>query len=151
MEQNKVTVSAIRVFNQKEVVDVQLTFTTPIKGYKVVNGQRTEADVDSISLSRAQLTRELCAANDLIDMYRSCRTTAFEQKHFVLMLRGAELELGREFKAAGEPILDRDGQPVIDGDGNAMAYKNDCFITSILKVHLTEKATQLLDSALTLD
>lgn len=151
MEATKITIESVKLFDNKEIADVQLTFTEPIRGFAYNDAkERVEQDVTHVSLTRSQLTRELCSANDLIDEYRGCQSTAFTQKQLSLILRGAVLTIAREYKAAGEPILNADGEPVVDADGNALAYKNDCYITTILKAKLTDRATQRLEDALTL-
>lgn len=151
MEKIKVTIIGVRVYDQKEIPSVELQLAQSIKGYaarvenKVVIGY-DETDVTSISMNRSQLTRELCAVNDLIDEYRGCRPNAFDQKAFALILRGAVLTIIREAHAAGEIVPDTK-----DKDGNEIAFKRDCYTTHIESVQLTDRAIARLDAACTLD
>lgn len=151
MEKIKVTVVSVRVYDQKEIPSVELQFAESIKGYaQKVNDDKTitftESDVNRVSINRSQLTRELCAANDLIDEYRGCRPNAFDQKTFSLILRGATLTLIREAHASGEVIPDAK-----DADGNEIVYKRDCYTTKVAGVQLTDRAVARLDAACTLD
>lgn len=151
MEKIKVTIVGVRVYDKKEIPSVELQLEQSIKGYaQVVNKDKTvtfaETDVNSLSMNRSQLTRELCAASDIIDEYRGCRPTAFDQKTFALILRGAVLTIIREAHAAGEIIPDTK-----DKDGNEIAFKRDCYTTHIEGVQLTDRAIARLDAACTLD
>lgn len=151
MEKIKVTVTGVRVYDQKEIPSVELILAQAIKGYtarvenKVITGY-DETDVTSISMNRSQLTRELCSVNELIDEYRGCRPTAFDQKAFSLILRGAVLTIVREAHAAGEIIPDAK-----DKDGNAIVFKRDCYTTHVVGVQLTDRSVARLDAACSLD
>lgn len=151
MEKIKVTVTGIRVFDAKEIPSVELQLAQPIRGYaahvekNVVAGYE-ETDVTRISMNRSQLTRELCAVNELIDEYRGCRPVAFDQKAFALILRGAELTIVREAHVAGEVVPDAK-----DKDGNDVVFKRDCYTTHVVGVQLTDRAVARLDAACTLD
>lgn len=156
MEKIKVNVVSVRVFDQKKVPSVQLTFNASIKGFtRHIDADKSvnfiEGDVDNVSINRSQLTRELCACNDLIDEYRGCRPTAFDQKAFSLILRDAELTLIREIHSAGEVITDADGNAVKDSKGNDIVYTRDCYTTRVVGVKLTDRAVARLDAACTLD
>ena len=151
MEKIKVTITGVRVFDAKEIPSVELQLAQPIKGYaarvenKVITGYE-ETDVTRISMNRSRLTRELCAVNELIDEYRGCRPTAFDQKAFALILRGAVLTIVREAHAAGEVMPDEK-----DKDGNEIVFKRDSYTTHIVGVQLTDRAVARLDAACTLD
>ena len=151
MEKIKVTITGVRVFDAKEIPSVELQLAQSIKGYaarvenKVVKGYE-ETDVTSISMNRSRLTRELCAVNELIDEYRGCRPTAFDQKAFALILRGAELTIVREAHAAGEVVPDAK-----DKDGNDRVFNRDCYTTHIVGVQLTDRSVARLDAACSLD
>lgn len=156
MEKIKVTVVSVRVFDQKEIPSVQLTFNASIKGFtQHVDADKSvnfvEGEVDSVSINRSQLTRELCACNDLIDEYRGCRPTAFDQKAFSLILRGADLTLIREVHSAGEVIVDADGNTLKDSEGNDRVYTRDCYTTRVVGAKLTDRAVARLDAACSLD
>lgn len=151
MEKIHVTVSAVRVYDNQTIPSVELWFNETIEGYTLIKGDngaitKTKGYVNSISIQRNQLTSELCNLNELIADYKGCRATAFDQKAFSLILRGAELVIIREPYAAGEIIPD-----VKDKDGNAIAHKNDGFTTHVVGVKLTEKAIAKLDAACTLN
>lgn len=151
MEKIKVTITGVRVFDAKEIPSVELQLASAIKGYaQSVDDNNVvtfdETDVTRISMNRSQLTRELCAVNELIDEYRGCRSTAFDQKAFALILRGAELTIVREAHAAGEVVSDAK-----DKDGNDIVFKRDCYTTHIVGVQLTDRAVARLDAACSLD
>lgn len=151
MEKIKVTITGVRVFDAKEIPSVELQLANAIKGYAAIEDENKvitfgETDVTHISMNRSQLTRELCAANELIDEYRGCRPTAFDQKAFSLILRGAELTIVREAHAAGEVVPDAK-----DKDGNEITFSRDCYTTNIVGVHLTDRAVARLDAACSLD
>lgn len=156
MEKIKVNVVSVRVFDQKEIPSVELTLGGTIKGFtQHIDENKSvsfvEADVNTVSINRSQLTRELCACNDLIDEYRGCRPTAFDQKAFALILRGAELTIVRESHDTGEVMTDADGNALKDSEGNDRVYKRDCYTTSVVGVKLTDRAVARLDAACTLD
>lgn len=151
MEKIEVTVVGVRVYDQKEIPSVELHFAQSIKGYvaRVENNvivDYDETDVTSISMSRSQLTRELCAVNDRINEYRACRNTAFDQKAFALILLGSGLTIIREPHNAGEIVPDAK-----DKDGNEIAFKRNCYTTHLDNVRLTNRAIARLDAACTLD
>lgn len=151
MEKIKVTVESVYVYDQKTIPSVELRIKESIKGYAQnvdADGviSYAETDVQTLSMNRSQLTRELCAASDLIDEYRGCRPTAFDQKAFSLILRGAVLTIIREAHAAGEVVPDAK-----DKDGNDVVFKRNCYTTHIEGVQLTDKAIARLDAACTLD
>ena len=151
MEKIKVTVTGVRVFDAKEIPSVELQLASAIRGYaQSVDDNNVvtfnETDVTRISMNRSQLTRELCAVNELIDEYRSCRPTAFDQKAFALILRGAELTIVREAHAAGEIVPDAK-----DKDGNDIVFKRDCYTTHVVGVQLTDRSVARLDAACSLD
>ena len=156
VEKIKITIVSVFVYDQKDIASVELNIAEPIKGFareidanKVISFKET--DVDSISINRSQLTRELCKCSDLIDEYRGCRSRAFDQKCLSLILRGAELTIVREAHATGEVVLDADGKEVKDKDGNTVVYKRDCYTTHIVAVKLTDRAIAKLDAACSLD
>lgn len=151
MEKIKITIVSVHVHDNQTIPNVELQFAETIEGYQLVKGNngvitKTKGEVTAISFQRSQLTRELCNLNELIADYKGCRATAFDQKAFSLILRGATLTIVREAYAAGEIIPD-----VKDKDGNDVAHKNDGFTTHVVGVQLTDKAIAKLDAACTLD
>ena len=133
---NVITIKGVKVFENEEFANVSLTLDKPIKGFRLNRDTNTmeEADVDTISLSRSALTRQLCDCNDDIDLYRATCDRAFNQRQFGIILFGAKLTINRELKAAGEEV-------------NGKALERDCYITSIVGVTLSDKAIRALDAA----
>lgn len=133
---NVITIKGVKVFENEEFANVSLTLTQPIKGFRLNRDTNTmeEADVDTISMSRSALTRQLCDCNDDIALFRATRERAFGQREFGIILFGAKLAIERELKAAGEEV-------------NGKALERDCYITSIVGVTLTERAIRALDDA----
>lgn len=133
---NVITIKGVKVFENEEFANVSLTLTQPIKGFRLNRDTNTmeEADVDTISMSRSALTRQLCDCNDDIALFRATRERAFGQREFGIILFNAKLTIERELKAAGEEV-------------NGKALERDCYITSIVGVTLTERAIRKLDAA----
>lgn len=131
-----VTIKGVKVFENEEFANVSLTLTQTIKGFRLNHDTNAmeEADVDTISVSRSALTRQLCDCNDDIALFRATRERAFGQREFGIILFGAKLAIERELKAAGEEV-------------NGKALERDCYITSIVGVTLTERAIRALDAA----
>ena len=131
-----ITIKSVKVFENEEFANVSLTFTSTIKGFRLNHDTNAmeEADVDTISLSRSALTRQLCDCNDDIALYRATCDRAFNQRQFGIILFGAKLTINRELKAAGEEV-------------NGKVLERDCYITSIVGVTLSDKAIRALDAA----
>ena len=131
-----ITIKSGKVFENEEFANVSLTMTQTVKGFRLNHDTNTmeEADVDTISISRSALTRQLCDCNDDIALFRATRERAFGQREFGIILFGAKLTINREFKAAGEEV-------------NGKALERDCYITSITGVTLSERAIRALDAA----
>lgn len=121
-------------------VSVNLTFDKSIRGFvRDEDGSYVEADVDHISFSRASITRQLCALNDLIATYRDTSEGAFNRKQLSIILHGAKLTIKRTFHAAGEVI-----------EGREEPLERDQWFTDIVGVSVSKTAATLLLSALTL-
>lgn len=131
-----VTIKNVKVFENEEFANVSLTMTQTIKGFHLNRETNAieEADVDTISIGRSALTRQLCDCNDNIALFRATRDKAFGQREFGIILFGAKLTINRELKAAGEEV-------------NGKALERDSYITSIVGVTLSERATRALDAA----
>ena len=131
-----VTIKNVKVFENEEFANVSLTMTQTIKGHRLNHDTNAieEADVDTISIGRSALTRQLCDCNDNIAVFRATRDKAFGQREFGIILFGAKLTINRELKAAGEEV-------------NGKALERDSYITSIVGVTLSERATRALDAA----
>ena len=131
-----VTIKNVKVFENEEFANVSLTMTETIKGFRRNRDTNAieEADVDTISIGRSALTRQLCDCNDNIAVFRATRDKAFGQREFGIILFGAKLTINREFKGAGEEV-----------NGNVL--ERDSYITSVVGVTLSERATRALDAA----
>ena len=131
-----VTIKSVKVFENEEFANVSLTMDQTIKGFRLNHDTYTmeEADVDTISIGRSALTRQLCDCNDDIALFRATREKAFGQREFGIILFGAKLTINREFKAAGEEV-------------NGRALERDCYLTSIVGVTLSERSIRALDDA----
>ena len=131
-----VTIKGVKVFENEEFANVSLTLDKTVKGFRLNHdtGAMEETDVDTISLSRSALTRQLCDCNDDIALYRATCDKAFNQRQFGIILFNAKLTINRELKAAGEEV-------------NGKALERDCYITSIVGVTLSDKAIRALDDA----
>ena len=121
-------------------VSVNLTFDKSISGFvRDENGSYIEANVDHISFSRASITRQLCALNDLIATYRDASEGAFNRKQLSIILHGAKLTIKRTLHTAGEVI-----------DGREEPLERDSWFSEIVGVSVSKTAATLLLSALTL-
>ena len=131
-----ITIKSVKVFENEEFANVSLTLTSTIKGFRLNHDTNAmeDADVDTFSMSRSALTRQLCDCNDDIALFRATCERAFNQRQFGIILFGAKLTINRELKAAGEEV-------------NGKALERDCYITSIVGVTLTERAIRNLDAA----
>ena len=121
-------------------VSVNLSFDKAIPGFvRDEDGSYVEANVDNISFSRASITRQLCALNDLIATYRDASAGAFNRKQLSIILHGAKLTVKRTLHVAGEII-----------DGREEPLERDQWFTDIVGVSISKTASALLLSALTL-
>lgn len=121
-------------------VSVNLTFDKSIPGFiRDEDGSYVEANVDHISFSRAAITRQLCALNDLIATYRDASDGAFNRKQLSIILHGAKLTVKRTLHAAGEVI-----------EGREEPLERDQWFTDIIGVSISKTASALLLNALTL-
>ena len=121
-------------------VSVNLTFDKAIPGFvRDEDGSYVEANVDHISFSRAAITRQLCALNDLIATYRDASEGAFNRKQLSIILHGAKLTIKRTLHAAGEIV-----------DGREEPLERDQWFTDVIGVSISKTASALLLSALTL-
>lgn len=141
----KVTVKSVKVHTDVEIPNVELTLEETIEGYsKQADGTFAKGDVDTISIQRSNLTRQLCDISEDIADYRSTIDHSFTQKDLGIILRRATLVIEREHHAAGEPTGRR------DADGNDKVYDRDCFTTEIVGITLTERALTKIDEACSL-
>ena len=84
------TVKRVQVIDTDDnFVSVNLQFDKAIPGFvRDEDGSYNEANVDHISFSRASITRQLCALNDLIATYRDACEGAFNRKQLSIILHG---------------------------------------------------------------
>ena len=121
-------------------VSVNLSFDKSIPGFvRDEDGSYVEASVDHISFSRASITRQLCALNDLIATYRDASEGAFNRKQLSIILHGAKLTVKRTLHTAGEVI-----------DGRDEPLERDQWFSEIVGVSVSKTAATLLLNALTL-
>ena len=135
------TVKRVNVVDADDsFVSVNLIFDKAIPGFvQDKNGSYVEANVDHISFSRASITRQLCALNDLIATYRDASEGAFNRKQLSIILHGAKLTVKRTFHAAGEVI-----------EGREEPLERDQWFSDIVGVSVSKTAATLLLNALTL-
>ena len=134
------TVKRVQVIDDDVFVNVNLTFDKSIPGFvRDEDGSYIEANVDHISFSRASITRQLCALNDLIATYRDASEGAFNRKQLSIILHGAKLTIKRTLHAAGEII-----------EGREEPLERDSWFSEIVGVSVSKTAATLLLSALTL-
>ena len=134
------TVKRVQTIETDSFVSVNLTFDKSIPGFvRDEDGSYVESNVDNISFSRASITRQLCALNDLIATYRDASEGAFNRKQLSIILHGAKLTIKRTLHAAGEVI-----------DGREEPLERDSWFTDIIGVSISKTAATLLLSALTL-
>lgn len=132
------TVKGVRVYVGEDNANVTLTLDKEFKGLKRdENGTFAETNVNTINLFRSALTAQLCEVNDDIAMYRATLDHAFGQKEFGVILFNAKLTIVRELHKAGEIVNDK-------------ALERDCYITTIRKVELSDRAIRALDAAISL-
>ena len=135
------TVKRVQVIDTDDnFVSVNLQFDKAIPGFvRDEDGSYVESNVDHISFSRASISRQLCALNDLIATYRDASEGAFNRKQLSIILHGAKLTIKRTFHAAGEVI-----------DGREEPLERDQWFTDVIGVSISKTAATLLLNALTL-
>lgn len=129
-----VSVKFVKVFDNEEFANVQLTLDKPIKGFRTNPDTEImeETDVTTISFGRSKLTSQLCDLNEDIAWYRAGLDASFGQKEFGRILFNAKLTLNRELKAAGEEV-------------NGKVLERDSYITDIVGVKLSERSVKFLN------
>lgn len=129
-----VSVKFVKVFDNEEFANVQLTLDKSIKGFRTNpdTGTIEETDVTTISFGRSKLTSQLCDLNEDIAWYRAGLDNSFGQKEFGRILFNAKLTINRELKAAGEEV-------------NGRVLERDSYITDIVGVKLSERSVKFLN------
>lgn len=131
----KFTVKVMRVqlFENEDIVNVQLTLNRAIPGFvRDDDGNYVAADVDHISLSRSALTRVLCEKDEMIATMRDGQASPLTRAQLSTILHGAVLAITRTYHAAGFVPEGRD------------ALTRDQWFTDIESVKLTDLANQLI-------
>lgn len=131
----KFTVKVMRVqlFENEDIVNVQLTLNKAIPGFvRDDDGNYVAADVDHISLSRSTLTRALCEKDEFIAMMRDGQATPLTRAQLSTILHGAIVAITRTYHAAG-----------YTAEGRA-AITRDQWFTDIESVKLTDLANKLI-------
>ena len=128
-----VQVKRVQLFENEDIVSVQLTLNKAIPGFvRDDDGNYVAADVDHISLSRSALTRVLCEKDEFIATMRDGQATPLTRAQLSTILHGATVVLTRTFHAAGYTAEGRD------------ALTRDQWFTDIESVKLTDLANKLI-------
>lgn len=132
-KQFSVQVMRVQLFDDADVVNVQLTLNKAIPGFtKTDDGAYVAADVDRISLSRSTLTRTLCEKNEMIATMRDGQATPLTRAQLSTMLHGARIALVRTYHLAGYTAEGRE------------PLARDQWFTSIDDIKLSELAEKLI-------
>lgn len=128
-----VKVMRVQLFENEDIVNVQLTLNKAIPGFvRDDDGNYVAADVDYISLSRSALTRILCEKDEMIATMRDGQATPLTRAQLSTILHGAIIALTRTYHVAGYTAEGRD------------ALTRDQWFTDIESVKLTDLANQLI-------
>ena len=133
--EKKFTVKVMRVqlFENEDIVNVQLTLNKAIPGFvRDDDGNYVAADVDHISLSRSTLTRTLCEKDEMIATMRDGQASPLTRAQLSTILHGAIVVLDRTYHVAG-----------YTAEGRATITRDQWF-TDIESVKLTDLATKLI-------
>ena len=128
-----VQVKRVQLFENEDIVNVQLTLNKAIPGFvRDDDGNYVAADVDHISLSRSALTRVLCEKDEMIATMRDGQASPLTRAQLSTILHGAIVAITRTFHAAG-----------YTAEGRATLTRDQWF-TDIESVKLTDLATKLI-------
>ena len=128
-----VQVKRVQLFENEDIVNVQLTLNKAIPGFvRDDDGNYVAADVDHISLSRSALTRVLCEKDEMIATMRDGQASPLTRAQLSTILHGAIIALTRTYHVAGYTAEGRD------------ALTRDQWFTDIESVKLTDLATKLI-------
>ena len=131
----KFTVKVMRVqlFENEDIVNVQLTLNRAIPGFvRDDEGNYVAADVDHISLFRSALTRVLCENDEMIATMRDGQASPLTRAQLSTILHGATVALTRTYHVAGYTAEGRD------------ALTRNQWFTDIESVKLTDLANNLI-------
>ena len=128
-----VKVMRVQLFENEDIVNVQLTLNRAIPGFvRDDDGNYIAADVDHISLSRSALTRVLCEKDEMIATMRDGQASSLTRAQLSTILHGAIVALTRTYHVAGYTAEGRD------------ALTRDQWFTDIESVKLTDLANKLI-------
>ena len=128
-----VKVMRVQLFDQEDVVNVQLTLDKAVPGFiKDKDGNYAAGDVDHVSLSRSALTRALCEKDEMIATMRDGQATPLTRAQLSTILHGAIVAITRTYHVAGYTPEGRD--PLV----------RDQWFTDIESVKLTDLANKLI-------
>lgn len=133
--EKKFTVKVMRVqlFENEDIVNVQLTLNKAIPGFvRDDDSNYVAADVDHISLSRSALTRVLCEKDEMIATMRDGQASPLTRAQLSTILHGAIVTITRTYHVAGYTA---------EGRG---ALTRDQWFTDIESVKLTDLANNLI-------
>ena len=92
----------VQLFEDADVVNVQLSFDKAIPGFiKDEDGNYVATNVDRISISRSALTRQLCENNEMIATMRDGQATPLTRAQISTVLHGANVLITRTYHAKG--------------------------------------------------
>ena len=130
----------VQVFDNDEVVNVQLQLNKTIPGFtKTEDGDFVNADVNAISFSRSALTRQLCEADDGIAMLRDGQKTPLTRQQLAVLLRGAAITVVRTYHAAGFVPDGRDPLPRAQWFSEIESIKLTDFATNLIQKVVMER------------
>ena len=128
-----VQVKRVQLFENEDIVNVQLTLNKTIPGFvRDDDGNYVAADVDHISLSRSALTRVLCEKDEMIATMRDGQASPLTRAQLSTILHGAIIVLTRTYHVAG-----------YTAEGSN-AITRDQWFTDIESVKLTDLANKLI-------
>lgn len=128
-----VKVMRVQLFENEDIVNVQLTLNRAIPGFvRDDDGNYVAADVDRIAMSRSGLTRALCEKDEFIATMRDGQATPLTRAQLSTILHGAVLAITRTYHVAGYTPEGRD------------ALTRDQWFTDIESVKLTDLANKLI-------
>lgn len=132
-----VKVNRLQVFEDSDIVNVQLIFDKSFPGFvKDDNGDFVAAETNTVSLSRSGLTRMLCEHDESIAMLRDGQSSPLTRAQLAVLLHGSSLTITRTFHAAG-----------FIPEGRDPLTRNQWF-TDIDSVKLTEVATTMIQKVI---
>ena len=129
-------VTRVQVFDQEDVVNVQLTFKQSFPGFVKKDDDYVASDTNIISFTRSALTRQLCDKNEGIAMLRDGQKTPITRMQFSTLLHGAVLTVTRTYHKAGFVPEGRD------------ALTRDQWFSDVESAKLTDFATNLLQNVI---